>query len=143
MKPFTVLFVVHLQLEFTAFGEVEGSEGSCTIKLNKLETYDLPFKVKGFYLKDDSKPSNDILEKLKTNYNIHNNMVDQIVPSDQWDEEIMAQRLLKTLAEGSANLDAETTRKLVEAVAAGRVRFVTADCLAGMDIKNMKKFTIH
>jgi len=125
------------------FGEAEGKEGTCTIQLNKLDTYDLPFKVKGFYFKDDSKSSNDILERLKTNHNIHNNMVNQIVPSDQWDEEIMSQRLLKALAEGRVNLDEESTRKLVEAIAAGRVRFLPAGSLAGLDINNMKKATIH
>jgi hypothetical protein len=118
-------------------------EGVNTVQLNKLETYNLPFKVKGFYLQTDSKSSNDILEKLKTNYNIQNNMVNQIVPSDQWDQEIMSQRLLKTLTEGRANLDAETTRKLVEAIAEGRVCFVPGGSLAGLDINNMKKVTIH
>ena len=107
------------------------------------DTYDLPFKVKGFYLQDDYRSSNDILDKLKTNHNIHNNMVNQIVPSDQWDEEIMSQRLLKALAEGRVNLDEESTRKLVEAIAAGRVCFLPAGSFVGLDIKSMGKITIH
>jgi len=130
------------EVVYSGLSDAEGMEGTCTIQLNKLETYNLPFKAKGFYPQNDSK-SNDILEKLRTNHNIHKNMVNQIVPSDQWDQEIMSQRLLKTLTEGRANLDAETTRKLVEAIAEGRVRFLPAGSLAGLDINNMKKFTIH
>jgi len=57
------------------FGEIEDMEGNNTIQLNKLENYYLPFKVNGFYLQDDSRPSNEILEKLKTNYNIPDNQI--------------------------------------------------------------------
>ena len=125
-----------------SFREIEGKGRINTIQLNKLDNYDLPFQVKGAYMQAGSRSSNDILDKLKTNYNVQNNMVNQIVPSDQWDEEIMTHRLLKALAEGRVNLDEETTRKLVESLVAGRVRFVPAYSFAGLDIKNMKKFTI-
>ena len=132
------------EVVYAGFSEVEGKEGTCTIQLNKLDTYDLPFKAKGFYLQDDSKPSNDILEKLKTNYNIHNNMVDQIVPSDQWDEKETEQRCLEALEAGRVQMLGDTSlQDILEALADGRVRFVPAGSLAGMDIKNMKKFTIH
>ena len=119
------------EVVYSGHSEVEGKEGVITIQLNKLETYDLPFKVKGIYLQEYFRSSNDILDKLKTNHNIHNNMVNQIVPSDQWDEEIMSQRLLKALAEGRVNLDEESTRKLVEAIAAGRVCFLPAGSWIG------------
>jgi len=104
------------------FSEVEGREGVNIIQLNKLETYDLSFKVNGFYLQDDSK-SNEILEKLKTDYTSHNGMANQIVPENQ--------------------LDDETIHRLFEAVVVGRVRFVTAGSLGDLDIKNLGKVTIH
>jgi len=62
---------------FLGLNEGEGMEGINIVQLNKLETYDLLFKVNGSYFQDDSK-SNDILEKLKTNYICHNDMGFQI-----------------------------------------------------------------
>jgi hypothetical protein len=103
---------------------------------------DPPVSTERAYPQNGFKSSNDILENLKSNNTIHNNMVNQIVPSDQWDEEIMVHRLLKTLAGGSANLDAETTSKLVEALVGGRVRFLPAYSLAGLDLSKMKKITL-
>jgi len=104
------------------FGEVEGMEGTNTIQLNKLETYDLPFKVNGFYFQEDSRSSNGMLEKLKTDYTCHNEMVNQ--PTGQLDEEAIMNQFL-------------------EALAAGRVRFVTAGSLGDLDIENLGKVTIH
>ncbi len=62
---------------YLGLDEGEDMEGVNIIQLNKLETYDLLFKVNGSYFQDDSK-SNDILEKLKTNYICHNDMGFQI-----------------------------------------------------------------
>jgi len=104
------------------FGEIEGREGTNTIQLNKLKSYDLPFKVNGFYPQDDSISSNEILEKLKTNHTCHNGMANQ--PTGQLDEEAIMTRFLESLA-------------------AGRVRFVTADSLGDLDIENLGKVTIH
>ena len=127
-----------------SFREIEGKGRINTIQLNKLDNYDLPFQVKGAYMQAGSRSSNDILDKLKTNYNVQNNMVNQIVPSDQWDEKEMEQRCLEALSDGRVQMLGDTSlQDILDALAEGRVRFLPAASHAGLDIKNMKKFTIH
>jgi hypothetical protein len=109
---------------FLGFGEVEGLEGNNIIQLDKLETYDLPFKVKGIYRHNDSRSSNELLDKLKTDYVSHNERINRILPSGQFDKEIMIDRFLGALA-------------------AGRVHFVTVNSLDELGIGNMEKITIH
>ena len=124
-----------------AFGEFEAGGRINIVQLNKLDNYDLPFKVKGAYPEDVFKSSNDVLDKLKTNNTFHSNMVNQIIPSDQRE---MEQRLLKALTDGRAQILGDASLlDVLDAVAEGRVRFLPFGSLPGLDIKNLKKFTIH
>ena len=67
-----------------------------------------------------------------------------MINADQLHEEIMEQLCSEALAAGNVKLLGETSlQDYLDSLAAGRVRFVAVSSLAGLDINNMKKVTIH
>jgi len=123
--------------------ESEDLKGTNTIQLNKMDNYDLPFKVWGFIYQDNSTSSTEIPEKIITEGIGHNEMANQTLLTDPLDEEAIVS-LLEDLAVDRVHLDEETTvHELLEAIAEGRVHFVTVNSFEDFDISNMKKITIH
>jgi hypothetical protein len=118
--------------------EAENAPETHTINLNILETYDLSFMVNGIYLQSGS--SNEILDKIVA----YKSSSDEMINADQLHEEIMEQLCSEALAAGNVKLLGETSlQDYLDSLAAGRVRFVAVSSLAGLDINNMKKVTIH
>jgi hypothetical protein len=123
-------FPINLQNMDNCISDVENAPETETIRLNKLDTYDLSFMVKGIYLQSGS--TNEILDKIVSQKSSSNKMVN----GDQFHEETMQQMLSEAFAAGRVKmLGGASLEDVLGSLAAGRVRFVAVNDPAELGIE--------